>query len=104
MEYIKNTLAEILFNRFFDKYIEGITKDNFDIHLFEAVFNLHGLKMKKEALDEFHLPIGVKEGVIGHLQVELPITTLATIVGCSSPLHAYPPPPCHSIAFVYWAS
>ena len=85
MDYIKNTLAEILFNRFFDKYIEGITKDNFDIHLFDAIFNLHGLKMKKEALDEFHLPIGVKEGVIGHLQVEVPISTLISIVSLGMP-------------------
>lgn len=51
-----------MLNKFLAPYVDNLNTDQLNISLFSGEVVLKGLKLKKEALDKFRLPVDVIEG------------------------------------------
>jgi len=72
---LESVLGPIL-NRYLQRYIEGLSSKDLAVPLWGGDIRLKNLKLKKEALDKFRLPIDVKDGYIGNLTLSIPWTNL----------------------------
>lgn len=63
-------------NRYLQRYIEGLSSKDLAVPLFGGDIRLKNLKLKKEALDKFRLPVDVKDGYIGNLTLSIPWTNV----------------------------
>ncbi|KAL1509464.1 hypothetical protein ABEB36_004192 [Hypothenemus hampei] len=72
---LEGTVARIL-NQLLGKYVQDLDTENLNVGIFSGKINLTDLKLKPEALYELNLPIEVKVGTIGKIEVQIPWTAL----------------------------
>ncbi|KAI8421410.1 hypothetical protein MSG28_009485 [Choristoneura fumiferana] len=73
----EGAVAGIL-NRLLGKYVQDLDTENLNVGIFSGQVNLSDLKLKPEALYELDLPIDVKIGTIGRINLQIPWTGLYT--------------------------
>ena len=61
-----------LLNRFLKTYVDNLNTSQLNVGIWSGDVRLKNLKLKKEALDKFRLPIDVKEGYLGDLTLNIP--------------------------------
>ncbi|KAF0695189.1 Aste57867_13953 [Aphanomyces stellatus] len=64
--------VEGLIVEYFSEWLEGFDKDGMRVGLFSGKICFQNLKFKKQALDKLKLPIALKEGRLGTLNVKVP--------------------------------
>ena len=65
-------------HRFVANYVENLNTKDLSFGVFSGDVRLKNLKLKKEALDKFRLPVDVKEGYLGDLTLTIPWTNVRT--------------------------
>ncbi|KAJ2950876.1 hypothetical protein O0L34_g5236 [Tuta absoluta] len=73
----EGAVAGIL-NRLLGKYVSDLDTENLNVGIFSGNVNLTDLKLKPEALYELDLPIDVKIGTIGKVNLQIPWSGLYT--------------------------
>ncbi|XP_045499068.1 vacuolar protein sorting-associated protein 13A-like [Colias croceus] len=73
----EGAVAGIL-NRLLGKYVQDLDTENLNVGIFSGNVNLTELKLKPEALYELDLPIDVKIGTIGRVNLQIPWSGLYT--------------------------
>ncbi|XP_049872672.1 intermembrane lipid transfer protein VPS13A-like isoform X2 [Pectinophora gossypiella] len=73
----EGAVAGIL-NRVLGKYVQDLDTENLNVGIFSGNVNLTDLKLKPEALYELDLPIDVKIGTIGRVNLQIPWSGLYT--------------------------
>ncbi|XP_047508917.1 vacuolar protein sorting-associated protein 13A-like isoform X2 [Pieris napi] len=73
----EGAVAGIL-NRLLGKYVQDLDTENLNVGIFSGNVNLTELKLKPEALYELDLPIDVKIGTIGKINLQIPWSGLYT--------------------------
>lgn len=66
------SVAAGLLNRFLKTYVDNLNTSQLNIGIWSGDVRLKNLKLKKEALDKFRLPVDVKEGYLGDLTLSIP--------------------------------
>ncbi|KAG8683870.1 hypothetical protein FRC09_015757, partial [Ceratobasidium sp. 395] len=61
-----------LLNRFLAPYVENMDLNQLQYGVWQGSLSLSGLKLKKEALDKFRLPVDVLEGYVGTFTLTVP--------------------------------
>ncbi|KAG9102497.1 hypothetical protein FRC06_001944 [Ceratobasidium sp. 370] len=61
-----------LLNRFLAPYVENMDLTQLQYGVWQGSLSLRGLKLKKEALDKFRLPVDVLEGYVGTFTLTIP--------------------------------
>ncbi|KAG8709546.1 hypothetical protein FRC08_018268, partial [Ceratobasidium sp. 394] len=61
-----------LLNRFLAPYVENMDLNQLQYGVWQGSLSLRGLKLKKEALDKFRLPVDVLEGYVGTFTLTIP--------------------------------
>lgn len=72
---LESLVASIL-NRVLGSYVENFDPNQLQIGLLGGDVKLHGLKLKKGALDQLKLPLNVVSGHIGSLVLQIPYSNL----------------------------
>ncbi|KAK6464505.1 vacuolar sorting [Scheffersomyces coipomensis] len=70
------SLVANLLNRFLGSYIENFDPKQLNIGIWSGDVKLKNLRLKKESLDKFKLPIDVKFGHLGELTLQIPWSNL----------------------------
>ncbi|KAK6198690.1 vacuolar sorting [Scheffersomyces amazonensis] len=70
------SLVATLLNRFLGAYIENFDPKQLNIGIWSGDVKLKNLRLKKESLDKFKLPIDVKFGHVGELTLQIPWSNL----------------------------
>ncbi|KAI5970317.1 VPS13 [Candida margitis] len=70
------SLVANLINRFLGSYIENFDPKQLNIGIWSGDVKLRNLRLKKESLDKFKLPIDVKFGHLGELTLQIPWSNL----------------------------
>lgn len=70
------SLVATLLNRFLGSYIEDFDPKQLNIGIWSGDVKLKNLRLKKESLDKFKLPIDVKFGHLGELTLQIPWSNL----------------------------
>ncbi|CUM64753.1 uncharacterized protein PRCAT00002364001 [Priceomyces carsonii] len=70
------SLVANLLNRFLGSYVENFDSKQLNIGIWSGDVKLRNLKLKKESLDKFKLPVDVKCGYIGELTLQIPWSNL----------------------------
>lgn len=52
--------------------MEGVNTKDLNVGFWSGESKLRNVKLKKSALDRFHLPVDVKEGYLGELTINIP--------------------------------
>ena len=69
-------LVANLLNRFLGMYVKNFDPKQLNIGIWNGDVKLHNLELRKEALDQLHLPVNVVEGHLGQLTMSIPWTNL----------------------------
>ncbi|GAA5827080.1 hypothetical protein JCM11251_002234 [Rhodosporidiobolus azoricus] len=64
-------------NRFLSAYVENLNTSQLNVGIWSGDVKLRNLRLKKEALDKFRLPVDVTEGYLGELTLSIPWSNLA---------------------------
>ncbi|KAK9761464.1 Vacuolar protein sorting-associated protein 13, partial [Basidiobolus ranarum] len=72
------TLVANVLNKFLGDYVSNLETTQLNIAIWKGDVKLRGLKLRKEALDKFNLPIDVLEGYLGELTLKIPWQNLKT--------------------------
>lgn len=70
------SLVATLLNRFLGSYIENFDSKQLNIGIWGGDVRLTNLRLKKESLDKFKLPLDVKFGHVGELTLQIPWSNL----------------------------
>lgn len=70
------SIAATLINRFLGSYIENFDSKSLNIGIWSGDVRLKNLRLKKESLDKFKLPLDVKFGHLGELTLQIPWSNL----------------------------
>lgn len=73
---LEGLVAQLL-NRFLGSYIDNFDPKQLNVGIWSGDVKLRNLKLRKEALDKFKLPVDVKEGYLGELTLTIPWSNLA---------------------------
>ncbi|BFZ57125.1 Vacuolar protein sorting-associated protein 13 [Savitreella phatthalungensis] len=73
---LEGLVAQLL-NRFLGAYIDGFDPKQLNVGIWSGDVKLRNLKLKREALDKFKLPIDVSAGYVGELTLSIPWSNLA---------------------------
>ncbi len=65
-----------LLNRFLGMYVKNFDPKQLNIGIWNGDVKLRNLELRKEALDQLHLPVNVVEGHLGQLTMSIPWTNL----------------------------
>ena len=65
-----------LLNRFLGMYVKNFDAKQLNVGIWNGDVKLRNLELRKEALDQMHLPINVVEGHLGQLTMSIPWTNL----------------------------
>lgn len=65
-----------LLNRFLGMYVKNFDASQLNVGILNGNVQLRNLELRKEALDQLHLPVNVVEGHLGHLTMSIPFTNL----------------------------
>ena len=69
-------LVANLLNRFLGMYVKNFDPKQLNIGIWNGDVKLHNLELRREALDQLHLPVNVVEGHLGQLTMSIPWTNL----------------------------
>lgn len=69
-------LVANLLNRFLGMYVQNFDPKQLNVGIWSGDVKLRDLQLKKEALDQFHLPLNVVEGHISSLVLQIPWSNL----------------------------
>ncbi|GAA5859573.1 hypothetical protein JCM8547_006147 [Rhodosporidiobolus lusitaniae] len=64
-------------NRFLSAYVDNLNSNQLNVGIWSGDVKLRNLRLKKEALDKFRLPVDVVEGYLGELTLSIPWSNLA---------------------------
>ncbi|KAK9707772.1 Vacuolar protein sorting-associated protein 13, partial [Basidiobolus ranarum] len=67
----EGVVANVL-NKILGDYVDNLETSQFNVGVWKGDVKLRNLKLKREALDKFHLPINVIEGYLGELTCKIP--------------------------------
>ncbi|CCG84915.1 protein of unknown function [Taphrina deformans PYCC 5710] len=70
-------LVANLLNRFLGSYIDNFDPKQLNVGIWSGDVKLKNLKLRREALDKFKLPVDVQEGYLGELTLSIPWSNLA---------------------------
>lgn len=65
-----------LLNRFLGMYVKNFDPKQLNVGIWNGDVKLRNLELRKEALDQIHLPVNVVEGHLGELTMSIPWTNL----------------------------
>ena len=65
-----------LLNRFLGMYVKNFDAKQLNVGIWNGDLKLRDLELRKEALDQLHLPVNVVEGHLGELTMSIPWTNL----------------------------
>lgn len=68
---LESVLASVL-NKFLSQYVDNLSTKDLNIGIWSGDIKLRNLRLKKEALDKFRLPVDVVEGYLGDLTLSIP--------------------------------
>lgn len=68
---LESVLGAVL-NRFLSQYVDNLSTKDLQVGIWSGEIRLKNLRLKKEALDKFRLPIQVVEGYLGDLTLSIP--------------------------------
>ncbi|KAL8692671.1 MAG: hypothetical protein Q9218_002344 [Villophora microphyllina] len=69
-------LVANLLNRFLGMYVKNFNAQQLNVGIWNGDVKLRNLELKREALDQLHLPVNVVEGHLGSLTMSIPWTNL----------------------------
>ena len=69
-------LVANLLNRFLGMYVKNFDANQLKIGIWNGDVRLQNLELRREALDQLHLPVNVVEGHLGQLTMQIPFTNL----------------------------
>lgn len=69
-------LVANLLNRFLGMYVRNFDPKQLQVGLFSGDVTLRNLELRREALDQFHLPLNVVQGHISSLVLKIPLSNL----------------------------
>lgn len=69
-------LVANLLNRFLGSYIDNFDPKQLNVGIWSGDVKLRNLKLRREALDKFKLPVDVSEGYLGELTLSIPWSNL----------------------------
>ena len=70
------SLVANLLNRFLGMYVRNFDPKQLNVGIWSGDVKLRNLELRKEALDQFHLPLNVVEGHISSLVLQIPWSNL----------------------------
>lgn len=70
------SLAATLLNRVLGSYVENFDPAQLNVGIWSGDVQLKNLKLRKDCLDQLHLPIDVKFGILGELVLNVPWSSL----------------------------
>lgn len=65
-----------LLNRFLGMYVKNFDAKQLNVGIWSGDVKLRDLELRREALDQLHLPVNVVEGHLGHLTMSIPWSNL----------------------------
>ncbi|KAL8719673.1 MAG: hypothetical protein Q9225_003348 [Loekoesia sp. 1 TL-2023] len=69
-------LVANLLNRFLGMYVKNFNAQQLNVGIWNGDVKLRDLELRREALDQLHLPVNVVEGYLGSLTMSIPWTNL----------------------------
>ncbi|KAL8726828.1 MAG: hypothetical protein Q9166_006444 [cf. Caloplaca sp. 2 TL-2023] len=69
-------LVANLLNRFLGMYVKNFNPQHLNVGIWNGDVKLRNLELRREALDQLHLPVNVVEGYLGSLTMSIPWTNL----------------------------
>lgn len=72
---LEGVVANLL-NRFLGIYVKNFDAKQLNIGIWSGDVKLHNLELRREALDQLHLPLNVVEGHLGELTLSIPWSNL----------------------------
>ncbi|KAL8669265.1 MAG: hypothetical protein Q9168_006138 [Polycauliona sp. 1 TL-2023] len=69
-------LVSGLLNRFLGMYVKNFDPKQLNVGIWNGDVKLRNLELRREALDQLHLPVNVVEGYLGSLTMSIPWTNL----------------------------
>ncbi|KAB8337289.1 hypothetical protein FH972_021590 [Carpinus fangiana] len=69
-------LVSNLLNRILGMYVQNFDPKQLSVGIFSGDVKLRNLELRKEALDQLHLPLNVVEGHLGELTLSIPFSNL----------------------------
>ncbi|KAL8954928.1 MAG: hypothetical protein Q9183_006866, partial [Haloplaca sp. 2 TL-2023] len=69
-------LVANLLNRFLYMYVKNFNAQQLNVGIWNGDVKLRNLELRREALDQLHLPVNVVEGYLGSLTMSIPWTNL----------------------------
>lgn len=69
-------LVANLLNRFLGMYVKNFNAQQLNVGIWNGDVKLRNLELRREALDQLHLPVNVVEGHLGSLTMSIPWTNL----------------------------
>ena len=69
-------LVANLLNRFLGMYVKNFDAKQLNVGIWNGDLKLRNLELRREALDQLHLPVNVVEGHLGQLTMSIPWTNL----------------------------
>ncbi|EME44915.1 hypothetical protein DOTSEDRAFT_70827 [Dothistroma septosporum NZE10] len=73
---VLESLVANLLNRFLGMYVQNFNPNQLNVGILGGDVKLRNLELKREALDQFHLPLNVVEGHISSLILKIPWSNL----------------------------
>ncbi|RDW42663.1 hypothetical protein B0I73DRAFT_150485 [Yarrowia lipolytica] len=70
------SLVATILNRVLGSYVRNFDPNQLNISVWSGDIKLRDLALKKEALDQFHLPVNVVHGHLGELTIQIPWSNL----------------------------
>ncbi|KAK2755982.1 hypothetical protein FQN54_005779 [Arachnomyces sp. PD_36] len=72
---LEGVVANLL-NRFLGMYVKNFDAGQLNVGIWSGDVKLHNLELRREALDQLHLPLNVVEGHLGQLTLSIPWSNL----------------------------
>ena len=69
-------LVANLLNRFLGMYVKNFDPKQLNVGIWSGAVKLRNLELRREALDQLHLPLNVVEGRLGELNLQIPWSNL----------------------------
>jgi len=69
-------LVATLLNRFLGMYVKNFDAKQLNVGIWSGEVKLRNLELRREALDQLHLPVNVVEGHLGQLTLSIPVSNL----------------------------
>ena len=73
---VLESLVANLLNRFLGMYVRNFDPKQLNVGIWSGDVKLRDLELRREALDQFHLPLNVVEGHISSLVLQIPWSNL----------------------------